>query len=62
MTSISEIEPLLEMISIPVQGIEVFEIVVGEKEIGHTVSFVGVVVAAMIVIAMVEVEVGPNLD
>ena len=44
------------------QGEKVLEIMVGEKEIRNAGRFTFVTVCTSLVISMVEIEIGPNLD
>ena len=58
----TEFYPLGQRITLKMQSEEVLEVVEGEQEIGDTGSLGGVVSGAVLIVPVVEVEVGPNVD
>ena len=57
MTLDAELKPFLKLISFPVQGEEVLEIVIGEKEIRYPCGFLRIKIGAALVVPMIEIEV-----
>lgn len=56
------VEPGGQGRAIEMQGEEILEIVVGEKEIRNAGGFSRIVICTVLVIPMIEVEVSPDLD
>lgn len=58
----TEFKPLCQGGTIEMQGEEILEIVKREQKVGDAGCLCGIVVGAMVIVAMVEVEVRPDLN
>lgn len=59
---VAEVAPFLERRPVPVQGKEVLKVVEGELEVGNTGGLLRVMISAMVVVSVIEVEIRPDLD